>query len=147
MADKASFRQICRMIHQRTLGRYAITGILSFVIDCGLFQLLYILFGNHPVGFLSLTTVKIFNAIGMVSGFLFSFIMNRKWSFRSAGNIPRQFVLCILLLCFNTWVVSAALNFVEMLHPLDWVMLLAKMGFALLVGIWNYFLYKHVIYR
>lgn len=128
---------------------YTATGVGAWVIDNGLFTVLKAIFGVYDLFTVAghlLTTVALYTVISMVAGFLFSFLSNRKWTFRSDGRVVRQFIRCVLLLVFNT-VVTALLVNLSAFSPWGFLPDLVKYGMSGVTGVWNYFAYKHWVYK
>lgn len=129
--------------------KYAATGVGAWIIDNGLFTLLKAIFGVYDlfsVAGLVLNTVVLFTAISMIVGFVFSFLTNRKWTFRSDGRVVRQFICCVLLLLFNTVVTALVVN-LSSFSSLSFLPDLVKYTMSGITGIWNYFAYKHWVYK
>ena len=150
MADNE--KKLGGLLH-RSASKYVVTGVLAWVIDNGLFSLLKLVFGNVILlsfgvfnKTLSVTSLMVFTGIGMLAGFVFSFLLNRKWTFRSDGVIGIQLVKCVLLLIFNT-IVAAFIVHLSSLSSIGFLPDLVKYGMSLLIGIWNYFAYKYWVYR
>ncbi len=78
--------------------------------------------------------------------FWFVFYLNRRWSFQSDGAIGPQLIKYLLLFAFNNLVgnvwlmqfLTETLQISPLLSPI------IKMA---CIVIWNYFIYKHIIYR
>ena len=86
------------MMHIKTsktaqqLMRYLVTGFTAFGIEYGLYVLLYKIVGFDYI----LASVVVYALV-----FGFSFMVNRKWSFESTGDIKRQTFLYLMLFLFN----------------------------------------------
>ncbi len=78
--------------------------------------------------------------------FWFVFYMNRSWSFQSQAAVLPQLIKYLLLFSFNNLVgniwLMRLLTEVIGISPL--ISPLIKMA---CIVIWNYFIYKHIIYR
>ncbi len=128
--------------------KYAATGIGAWVIDNGLFSLLKAVFGVKTLCSVAgqpLTTTALFTGISMIVGFVFSFLSNRNWTFRSEGRMTRQFIRCVLLLLFNTLITAFVVN-LSAASSLTFLPDIVKYGMSGVTGVWNYFFYKHWVY-
>jgi len=81
--------------------RYSFVGISAVVVDFVVFHLLFWGLNRADVSFL-LQNEKIANTIAVAAGFCYSFILHKRWAFRSKGKAGRQFFWMLLLLVFNT---------------------------------------------
>ena len=76
----------------KQLFRYLVTGFTAFGIEYSLYVLLYKFIGLYYI----LASFIVYAVV-----FLFSFFVNRNWSFESKGDVRRQIVLYLLLFLFN----------------------------------------------
>ncbi len=116
--------------------RYLITGISSFVLEYILFYTLFRLLGINE--FIS-------NSIALAIVFWFNFLMNRYWSFKSKEKLSRQLILYGLLFTFNISISNLFIygsSVVLGMSPL-----ISKILIMCLIVIWNFVLYKTVIYK
>lgn len=119
------------------LTRYLITGFLSFGIEYLMFFILYHLLS---VGYITA------NVIVYAVVFWINFLLNRFWSFKSQDNLLRQLKLYSLLFIFNLLVVNVFLMYV--LSEIAGIPpLISKVLLMGVVVLWNFILYKKVIYR
>lgn len=116
--------------------RYLITGFLSFGIEYSIFYILY-------------DALKLWyipsNSIAMVTGFVVSFLLNRFWSFQSKDNPYRQLLLYALLFVFNlafSNLLMYLLSDIAGITPL-----ISKVLVMGIIVVWNFILYKKIIYR
>ncbi len=74
------------------------------------------------------------------------FLLNRQWSFQSKGNIYLQVFKYLLLFIFNNIVGNILLMrfLVETVGISTDIAPFFKMA---MIVIWNYFIYKHLIYK
>jgi len=85
------------------------------------------------------------NTIAYVSGFWLSFLLNRFWSFKSKGNILRQLALYGILFVFNLILTNLLLFFLTSIAGIQYMISkILVMGVAVL---WNFIIYKKIIYR
>lgn len=118
--------------------RFGVVGVLNTAVDA--------------LGYALLATLGVpmfvANFISTTAGMLLSFTLNRNFTFRAKdGDIRRQAVLFFAVTAFGLWVVHAAVIFaVTKLFP-GINVLIPKLG-AIAVGmVWNYVLYKKVVFR
>ena len=124
------------MTKNETIGqgiRYLLIGGGSALIDVGLFQFLY-MFGLGPIPA---------NVTSVLVSTVFNFLMNRNVTFKSAANPVRSAVLYLLLLAFNTCFTSWTIS---MLIGLGWHSLIAKVAALVCTTMWNFVLYRKVIF-
>ncbi|MCI5605254.1 MAG: GtrA family protein, partial [Clostridia bacterium] len=112
------------------------------------FELILLLIGtDNSVTFRSyiIEPEKIANTAAVVIGFIYSFILNRTWAFKSKDNFMRQLILMIILLAFNTVISNEAISIMgrNLLIPF----VIAKPIMQIAVAVWNYFIYDKIIYR
>jgi putative flippase GtrA len=115
--------------------RYFITGALATVSE-------YIVFTTIYTGFRALYAA---NTIGMSVGFIISFVMNRSWSFKSKGNPVRQLVLTLILFIINLGISNVFIHILSNMvgiHPQ-----LSKLMVMGVIVMWNFVLYRKVIYK
>ena len=94
-------------------------------------------------GFIKYSLIDSISAV--VIGFIYSFILNRTWAFKSKDNFMRQLILMIILLAFNTVISNEAISIMgrNLLIPF----VIAKPIMQVAVAVWNYFIYDKIIYR
>lgn len=115
--------------------RYLFVGALAFLIDIGLLWLLRDVL-HWPLWLAS--------GLSFLVGFVFSYTLQRAFSFRS--NVPhgRGIIRYLLLLGFNTIATMVIVEFLG--HTvLGWAG--AKVCATLATTMWNYFLYKSWVFR
>lgn len=119
------------------LMRYLVTGFTAFGIEYALYVLLYKVVGFDYI----LASVVVYALV-----FGFSFLVNRKWSFESTGDIKRQTVLYLMLFLFNLVVSNVFLLqfFTETLGINALISPFLKMA---CVVCWNFLAYKYIIYK
>ncbi len=116
--------------------KYFITGLSAAALEYGLFTLLTELAGMRDV---------IPHAISMSAGFILSFILNRQWSFKSQGNVSKQLFLSVALFLINLCISSYVIYLlVDKAGIWDKLAKLLVMGMIML---WNFVLFKKIIYK
>ena len=118
------------------LTRYLITGFSSFFLEYLLFFSMFKLMNIYEL---------ISNTIAITIVFWFNFLVNRFWSFKSKSKFSKQLFLYGCLFVFNTGI-SNLFIYVSSNH-LNISPLLSKVFIMGLIVIWNFILYKTVIYR
>jgi len=127
--------------HKRHIAKYLLVGGVAFGMD---FTSFYVLLTMFAVPLYVATTT------GLVIGFIASFIGNRNYVFSasedSAHNhtVFMQVLMYGLLLGFNS---IFAYVFILGLHSLDISYPIAKLGSMVSIVIWNFFIYKTVIFK
>ena len=128
--------------------RYAFVGASAVIVDFAVFEILLLLIGADTrleIFSLSIEPEKIANTAAVVIGFIYSFILNRTWAFKSDGNPLRQLVFMIILLIFNTFISNEAISFMGRNMGIPFAA--AKPVMQAAVAVWNYFIYDKIIYR
>lgn len=118
------------------LSRYLVTGFSSAAIE------LTLLFVFRDIAELS---IVISNSIALTIVFWFNFLVNRIWSFKSTANLRKQLAMYLVLFAFN--LVASDFIMYLLTTKLSLQYLLAKVFAIGAVVIWNFFLYKKVIYK
>ncbi len=119
----------------KQLIKYVFTGGSAFVIEQTIFYFL-----DKAV------SANIAHTIAYTITFWFTFFMNRKFTFNSKGSFWQQLLKYILLYAFNLTVTNLLLHLLVS-PPLSLHHLLAKIIVSGLVVLWNFPLYKFVIYK
>ena len=127
LLDKTSRKQFLK---------YLIVGFVSFLSEYGLFSSLFLFLKLHEL---------IANTIALGIVFWLNFLLNKFWSFESKGDIGRQVILYFLLFVFN---MSFSNVFIYLSSEVfDIYPLVSKIIAMALIVIWNFLLYKYIIYR
>ena len=123
--------------------RFVVVGASSTIID---FAILFSLVG---FGMAELTSNFISTFIAMA----FSFIVNKKYTFKDDGqNHTSQIILFLIITLFGLWVIQpliiasllAMLSFVPVYHWL--ILLFAKCWATAASMVWNYFMYSRFVF-
>lgn len=128
--------------------RYLVVGGSAVVVDFLLFELFLFLWRDaEAVTVLawSFSPEKVANAIAVVGGFVYSFILNRNWSFHSKENALVQLLMLLVLLVINTWISGEVISFLGRREILPFGV--AKLMMQVAIALWNYVIYAKLIYR
>lgn len=116
--------------------RYLIIGGASFVLEYAIF---YLFLRGLDWWYLLANTLAYLLVFG------FNFLLNRFWTFQSRGDIKRQMFLYTALLGFNLVMTNLVLYALT-----DGANIPAQLAKIIVMGcvvMWNFILYKKVIYR
>jgi putative flippase GtrA len=117
--------------------KYITVGVSAFAIEYLSFRLIYFYTnGNH---------LNISNSLSMAIGFVFSFILNRVWSFNSKEVLSKQLTMMIILFFINLSLSNIIISLINYLTPVP--ASIAKLMVMVLVIMWNFIIYKKIIYR
>lgn len=126
-------------VNQQTMGqfiRYVITGFTSFGLEYSIFYISYKIIGLSEI---------ISNSVALGIIFWFNFLMNRIWSFKSKENLKKQLIQYGCLFVFNMFMTNLLMyvfSGILLINPLISKILI--MGFVVM---WNFVIYKKIIYR
>ena len=123
--------------------RFAIVGISNTVLDFTLMNLLSLAGLNLIIA----------NTISTGIAMIYSFLMNKKWTFRNAGqDYLRQVILFFVFTAIGIWVIQNGLIILAQ-HYLPRFGLsdqafnnLAKLGASVFSLTWNYLTYNHFVF-
>jgi len=116
--------------------KYLAAGALAFGTEYGLYFFLF-----RCAGLFFLTA----NIFAMTAGFAVSFLLNRYWSFRSRDPFFNQLIKYTGLFIINLFLSSSLIYLATKYAGLS--PLLSKILVMGLIVLWNYVLYKKIIYR
>lgn len=124
--------------------RFAVVGGTNTALDFGLLIILR---------YLGLPVIAA-NIASTTTSFVFSFIANRKYTFRSdSGNIKREVALFSVVTLFGLWVIQTVVIkiMLAILEPTTIAettqLLVAKIIATVFSLIWNYVLYSRIVFR
>lgn len=126
-------------IGEKSIGqfvRYLVVGFSTFFLEYFLFFMLFRVIGLDDL---------IANSISITIVFWFNFLMNRFWSFKSKERLLKQVLQYAVLFVFNI-----TFSNVFMYVMSDFVGISPLISKVLVMGLivmWNFVLYKKVIYR
>jgi putative flippase GtrA len=124
-----------KVILNNEIARFIIVGGLSFAIDLGLLMVLHEIF---------LVELWIATPIAFLTSLAFNFALQRIFTFRATNGRSVSFFKYCLLVAFNTLAVDVIVNLV------DWLgagYQIGKVVSTVMITAWNFFLYKHWIFR
>ena len=118
---------------------FGFVGVVSLGIDLGVSALLY--YSLH-------TPVYFASAIGFLSAFFFNFPMNRKRVFHHSSidrfTLHIQVIFYAILCLFNLFVTAILVD--VMVNTLSIPIQYSKVFVALLIALWNFFIFKFYIF-
>jgi putative flippase GtrA len=125
--------------------RFVMVGGANTAIDFTFYNLFSKVFG---------LALPVANMISSFIAMLFSFIMNKKWTFRSSGkNYLREVTLFFIFTIIGIWVIQSGLIWLveNTLTSVDWQNFwcknLLKVGASIPSLIWNYLTYNRFVFR
>lgn len=133
-----------RLVAQHQVARFASVGVANTLVDLGLFVLLTLLgMAVVPANFLSTS-----------AGMAVSFLGNRRFVFGATGHVVREVTLFTVVCAIGIWVIQPLLilGVSDLLERLgidlgDLGLWFAKCVAILVAAVWNFFLYKHLVFR
>lgn len=124
-----------KQLMEKKAFRYVLVGGSSAVIELAVFNA--ILYGFQP-------GVPTANIIAVITSTIYNFIANKSFTFGSSGRVVQRIALYLVLwlvnLCFTTIATTALVG--AGVFPL-----VAKLATMACVVVWNFVLYKKIIYR
>lgn len=115
--------------------KYLISGTLAFMLEYSSFYIL------NKLGLWYVYS----NSMAMVLGFFLSFFLNRNWSFKSQKNTLKQILMYGILFIINMGISNGLMFiFIEKLYILPPLAKLMAIGILVL---WNFIIYKKVIFK
>lgn len=120
---------------QKQFIKYLIVGGSSAALELLLFTFL------RKAAGLSITTS---NVTAAVTSTAFNFLVNRGWSFKAASSFTRSLVLYLILFFLNTAFSTYAIAFMVSIGVFDVLAKLITMG---MITMWNFVLYRRVIFK
>lgn len=126
-------------IGERSIGqfiRYLVTGFSSFGLEYGIFFVMYYFMDIYEV---------IANSTSIFIAFWFNFLLNRFWSFKSKGDLGKQVVQYLMLFAFNMTFSNLFIYAFSEYTPIS--PLITKVMVMCFIVMWNFILYKKVIFK
>jgi putative flippase GtrA len=125
--------------------RFAVVGAANTCIDFGLLLLLTNLFGFSSISA---------NYISTSVAFVFSFFVNKSYTFQSiGGNVKKQFLLFLFITIIGLWVLQPLIIWggETALAPLHWdenlVRIVSKLAATFVSLVWNYVFYSRFVFK
>ncbi|MFS0700153.1 GtrA family protein [Cellulomonas sp. 179-A 4D5 NHS] len=126
------------------VGRFASVGVVNTLVDLGLFLLL----SWAGAGLL------LANTVSTTAGMAVSFLGNRRFVFGRTGHVVREVTLFFVVCAIGIWVIQPAV-IVAVVAVVDAVLpawsalglVAGKCSGILVAAVWNFFLYKHLVFR
>lgn len=143
MTEPAAAQPSERSAKLAQLIRFAIVGGFNTALDFALlFLFVYVL---HMDQYLA-------NILSTGICLVISFMLNRKWTFRSEGNQTRQFVLFLIVTLLGLWGVQTLLIWATSALLGSWLSGPVLLFVAKLVAtggslVWNYLLYDRIVFK
>ncbi|MBC8535283.1 GtrA family protein [Feifania hominis] len=151
MCQKREFKLFGKTVSAeflRQFVRYLIIGVSAVVVEYLLFlgMLTFLKGVTINLGFAAFDGEFLANSIAMILGAVYSFLLNRFWSFQSKAPVGMQMVKYAILFVFNLF----ASNF--LLYCLSGLLVhlpveLAKVPVMGIIALWNFFMYRVFVYR
>ena len=120
--------------------RFLLVGAFNTAVDFGL------LFFLTSLGLAKIPS----NMIATGVAFCFSFIANRKFTFKSNGKLARQATLFVGVTLFGLWIIQPIIILItDSLLPVNgtYNLLIGKIIATIATLIWNYILYSKVVFK
>ena len=125
--------------------RFGVIGGINTLLDFGLLFVFNKLLGIDVI---------VANIMSTTIAFLFSFTMNKKYTFKTSGtDVKREFILFVVVTLFGLWVLQSLV--IWGVTPLltgfglhdNAVLLVAKLFATGVSLVWNYILYDRVVFK
>jgi len=116
--------------------RYLITGFLSAALE---YSVLFVL-----TDFIGLWHI-FSNTIAIAASFCFNFLVNKYWSFKSKQNITKQMLQYGLLFAVNMCISNIIIYLLSDILRMHY--LIPKLASTIIITLWNFIIYKKVIYK
>lgn len=123
------------VLYNNRVARFLLVGGLSFVLDLGLLVLLHEVFG---------VALWAATPIAFIVSLVFNFLLQRAFTFRATNKKSISAFKYLLLVAFNIVVTDLI---VVGFDALGWSYVYGKTIATGLTTVWNYFLYRHWIFR
>jgi putative flippase GtrA len=124
--------------------RFLTVGVANTAIDFGL------LFTLKALGLPAISA----NIISTTAAFCFSFVANKKYTFKSTGaNLKREIGLFVVVTLFALWVIQTIVINITQVALSDTglddglILLIAKILATAFTLVWNYTLYSRVVFK
>ncbi|GAB5077711.1 GtrA family protein [Arthrobacter sp. AD-310] len=122
-------------LYRNAVVRFLFVGGLSFALDLGLLALLHEVFG---------VALWIATPIAFVVSLVFNFLLQRMFTFQATNNGSVSAIKYILLVIVNITVSDLVVTGFD---ALGWSYIIGKTTATVMTTTWNYFLYRHWIFK
>lgn len=121
----------------KRLIKFLISGISAATTEYTVFLLLHIIISDK--------LIIISQSVSFLCGFVVSFVLNKKWVFKSSGNTKNELIKYASLATINL-ILSNILIWILIsnIHIVFW---LAKFIVMALVATWNYIIFQKIIFN
>lgn len=133
--------------HFPKLLKYGSVGASAALLDFGIFVFLLWVLTTYSTGenILFFSPVTIANTTAIVSGFLWSFILQKYWAFNAKGNTWLQLIATSLLMACNIVITNYAIPLIAVSANIS--LEAAKFIMQITVVSWNYIIYNYFIFK
>ena len=118
-----------------SMWRYLLVGGSTALLEIVVFQGLFALSGHN---------VLLANPVAVVVATALNFALNRSWTFGSRGHVGRSLLLYALLFLFN---MTFSTTVIAALVGVGVISVAAKILTMVCITLWNFVLYRKVIFR
>ncbi|RDB58979.1 hypothetical protein C1878_15915 [Gordonibacter sp. 28C] len=115
--------------------RYVIVGVASALLELIIFSVLY---------YVAQVSAAWASPVSLLCSTVLNYALSKNWSFKGDSSILKSLLLYVLLLCFNSIFSSIATQF---FIDIGISALFAKLLTMSCVVVWNFFLYRKVVFR
>jgi putative flippase GtrA len=130
-------RNMVIKIDARRLTRFLITGVGAAVVEYFFFILLQTISKS--------TNIFVHQTISFLCGFAISFILNKKWVFKSDSSKKDELIKYSILAIINLVLSNILIvTLVSIVGVAPWF---AKLVVMTSVAIWNYIIYQRIIFK
>lgn len=139
--------------NRRQLYKYVAIGLSSVLIEFISFNLLMmIVIDGHDMAHIFLfplfgytvTGTNLCQSVSMLLGTIFSYTMNRKWSFKTKNPLLPEITRFAILFIFNLIITNIVIRLLQLTDLEDWI---CKICVQAMMVLWNFFIYKLVIFK
>lgn len=115
--------------------KYLLVGGGTVLLDLGLYSLFFYAFN---------WSIPLSNVLAVSIATVTNFVLNRSWAFKSSENLTQSALLYVLLFVFNTIITT---SIISVGTAIGFPSAAVKLATQVLVTIWNFFLYRFVIFK
>ena len=122
-----------KTVREKSFHKYIFVGVSTVIID---YSLLFLLHSQFKNGIFSAVSIAYWTSI------VYSFLINKYWTFKSSGGIPiRQLLQYVLLLIFNYLITLGIITGLKTFSVGEYT---AKLLALVQTISWTYFIYKKI---